>query len=248
MPDAATGHFPPSGVRKTDSTIDGMVTARTSVGHFAGASRGRLRLPLLWLAAASVAGFAADAWEVLGRPPPAIDVAIERAIQAVPWGPLVAVFGWVDWFEGWKELAAAGLGLLAVAIWNRRGLLLTAWGALSGVLYTVLELAIQRPRPDAHLVHVIRHTTGWSFPSGHEMFLTWFLTYLLLVFGRGRLPRPLYVAGWVVLGVVLATVAVGRVYMGEHWPTDVLAGLLLGAAWTLFGLSVRRLSDPVLDG
>jgi membrane-associated phospholipid phosphatase len=133
-----------------------------------------------------------------------------------------------------------------VGVLNRRGLPLMIWGALSGGAYEVIELWARRPRPDAHLVHVVRHTTGWSFPSGHALFFCWFASYLLLILGR-RLPRPIFVLGWFAQGAILALVAIGRVDMAEHWPSDVLAGLLLGAAWALFGLSVRRLSDPVLD-
>src|SRR5438477_400595 len=62
------------------------------------------------------------------------------------------------------------------------------------------------------------------------------------------LERAVQAVDWGTLPAVLAVVALSRVYTGEHWPSDVLAGLLLGAAWTLFGLSVRRLSDPVLNG
>ena len=105
---------------------------------------------------------------------------------------------------------------------------------------------MHRPRPDAGLVHVLRHTNGHSFPSGHVIFFTWFLAYLLLSLGRRHLPRPLYLAGWVLAAAILVLVALGRVVTGEHWPSDVLAGLLLGGGWALLGLSIRPLSDPVL--
>jgi undecaprenyl-diphosphatase len=209
-------------------------------------SRGLFHLPLVALSLAAFAGFALDTIAVLGRPIPGWDVGLERAVQQVGWGPLVAVFTAADWFEGLKQIAAGAAGLLLVAIWNRRGFLLMAWGALSGGAYQLLEMFANRPRPDAALVHVIRHTNGSSFPSGHVVFFTWFLAYLLLILGRPHLPRPVYIAGWVLQGLVLAVVAIGRVYTGEHWPSDVLAGLLLGAGWALLGLAIRPLSDPVL--
>ena len=107
---------------------------------------------------------------------------------------------------------------------------------------------VHRPRPDPALVHVIRHTDGWSFPSGHVIFFTWFVAYLLLILVRPHLPRRALIAGWVIAGIGLAFVAIGRIYTGEHWPSDVVAGLLLGGGWTLLGLSLRPLSDPVLNG
>lgn len=225
----------------------GMVIAkRTSAESGRGSLRSHFRLPLLVLALLALAGFGADAAWVLSGPVPSFDLSIERDVQAVPWGPLAVAFGWVDWLEGLKQAAAAVAGILLVAVLNRRGLLLMIWGALSAGAYLLIEQWAHRPRPDAHLVHVIRHTSGWSFPSGHALFFSWFLTFLMLTLGR-RLPRPLRVLGWGVQAVILALVAIGRVDTAEHWPSDVLAGLLLGAFWVFLGLSVRRLSDPVLD-
>jgi undecaprenyl-diphosphatase len=50
----------------------------------------------------------------------------------------------------------------------------------------------------------------------------------------------------VIAALILLTVCIGRIYMGEHWPSDVIAGLALGLGWTALALSVRRLSDPAL--
>ena len=208
---------------------------------------GLLHLPLFALALVAFAGFALDAFAVLGHAASGWDVGIERAVQQVGWGPLATVFSAADWFEGLKQVAAAVIALLLVAILNRRGFFLMAWGALSAGAYQLIEMLVHRPRPEAALVHVIRHTNGWSFPSGHVIFFTWFIAYLLLILGRPHLPRPVFIAGWVLQGLVLAVICVGRVYTGEHWPSDVLAGLLLGVGWTLLGLSIRPLSDPVLD-
>ena len=210
-------------------------------------SRGLLRVPLFVLSLVAFAGFGLDALAALGHPVPSWDVGIERVVQQVGWGPLAAAFTAADWFEGLKQVAAAVVAILLVAILNRRGFFLMVWGALSGAAYQLIDMLVHRPRPEAALVHVIRHTNGWSFPSGHAVFFTWIIAYLLLILGRPHLPRPVFIAGWILQGIVLAIIAVGRVYTGEHWPSDVLAGLLLGAGWTLLGLSIRPLSDPVLE-
>jgi membrane-associated phospholipid phosphatase len=224
------------------ATTSGFSTSGTVRG-----SHGPIRIPLLAIALVALAGFALDAFSVLGQPVPGWDVGIERAVQAVAWGPLVGVFAALDWLEGFKQVALAVAGLAAVAVLNRRGFLLMAWGALSAGAYTLLQLVVHRPRPDASLVHVFRHTSGYAFPSGHLIFFSWFLSYLLLILGRRYLPRAFYLVGWVAAAAIVTLVALGRVYTAEHWPSDVLAGLLLGGGWALLGLSIRRLSDPVLN-
>lgn len=206
-----------------------------------------LRPGLLLVALVSLLVFGADTIAALYATYLPFDIPVERAVQAVPWGPAIGIFSFFDWLEGLRQLAAAGAGILLVLILNRRAVLLMIFGALSGTAYTVVQALVHRPRPDAGLVHVIRHTGNFSFPSGHVVFFTWFLTLLILCLAVRYLPRPALTGLWVVAALILLTVAIGRVYDGEHWPSDVLGGFSLGVGWTALGLSIRWLSDPVFE-
>ena len=108
-------------------------------------------------------------------------------------------------------------------------LLLSLPGGL--LLNTLLKRGFDRPRPElvAHLVDV--QTT--SFPSGHAMLSAiGFLTLGALLAGAARRRR---FQGYILGVAVLLTLLVGssRVYLGVHWPSDVLAGWCLGAAWAM---------------
>jgi len=132
----------------------------------------------------------------------------------------------------------AGLGIIFLAsvgyvlLMGKRALaLLMAVAVLGGLaLSTALKLAFDRPRPD--LEGVARVFTA-SFPSGHAMlsavtFLT--LGALLARTNGDRRVKTYFMSLAVVLTVL---VGVSRVYLGVHYPSDVLAGWCLGTAWAI---------------
>ena len=73
----------------------------------------------------------------------------------------------------------------------------------------------------------------------------WASLVLVLCLAWGELPRV--ALGGVAAGAVLVVTVgcLGRVYLGEHWPSDVIGGLALGLGWTSLAVGVRRLSDPI---
>ncbi len=99
------------------------------------------------------------------------------------------------------------------------------------LLNTLLKRGFDRPRPGlvAHLAEVDTS----SFPSGHAMLSAiGFLTLgVLLASGAERRRERAYILG----AAVALTLLIGssRVYLGVHWPSDVLAGWCLGAAWAM---------------
>lgn len=156
--------------------------------------------------------------------------------------------GWVEEL-GRDVTALGGLGILtmltlAVAgfLWlqgNRRSMWFLLAAVVGGqVLSTAFKQGFDRPRPELVPHEAMVYTA--SFPSGHSMMAA--ATYLTLGVLLARVqPRPVLKAYLLTLAVLL-TVAVGvsRVYLGVHWPTDVVAGWAAGAGWALLCWLVAR--------
>lgn len=132
--------------------------------------------------------------------------------------------------------------LLLVRRWRSALLVLVTVGG-GQILSSVLKLGIDRPRPD--LVSHLAQVQTLSFPSGHAMMAA--VTYLTLgTMLAGIVPgraTKIYVLGVAVL--VTLMVGVSRLYLGVHWPSDVLAGWCAGFAWAMLcWLVARRLLRP----
>jgi undecaprenyl-diphosphatase len=107
-------------------------------------------------------------------------------------------------------------------------LLLGAAAGGAGLLDFIAKVVIARPRPPA--VWMVGPVTGFSFPSGHsaEAAVYGMLAYLVArtcSTSRGK------VLAWALAGVVSIVIGMSRVYLGVHWPTDVMGGWALAAMW-----------------
>ena len=108
----------------------------------------------------------------------------------------------------------------------------------SALINSAMKSVFHRARPDVvpHLVEV----SSASFPSGHAMSAA--AIYLTLgVMLAETDPRPLgrtFIMGFMTL--LSVTIGVTRVYLGVHWPSDVVAGWCLGAAWALIVFAANR--------
>ena len=117
-------------------------------------------------------------------------------------------------------------------------LFLTVAIAAGGILNTLLKHGFVRARPDVvpHLVEV----SSASFPSGHAMNSA--MVYLTLAALLARSERSWRVRVFLMGCAILLTLLVGfsRAYLGVHWPTDVMAGWSVGAAWACLASLVAR--------
>lgn len=134
-------------------------------------------------------------------------------------------------------VAALTLVVLSTAIYfllvGKKGAALFVLVAVTGgtAISHGLKALFDRPRPELVPNAPVELTA--SFPSGHAMLSA--VTYLTLGVLLTRIEAPRRVHAFFLAVAVVVTVLVGisRVYLGVHWPTDVLAGWCLGAAWAL---------------
>jgi len=110
-------------------------------------------------------------------------------------------------------------------------------GALTlGLVVGLFKASIRRTRPFLKLrsIRIIgSRASGHSFPSGHTS-QTFFMATLLLHYYQANL------AVWILLYMVASLVGITRVYLGMHYPRDVLAGVMLGTAWGLLSVIINQ--------
>ena len=124
-------------------------------------------------------------------------------------------------------LFAVVAALYAVAAGQPRVVLALAWTPLAFLLDTAIKAVVRHPRPTEAMIAL---PPDFSFPSGHTVAASaLYLTLALLAAGVERRagPRRLLIASGVLVALLVAW---SRVYLGVHYLTDVVGGLLLGTA------------------
>jgi membrane-associated phospholipid phosphatase len=209
---------------------------RQGVGRIRGAVPSAylaLHLALGLLMAVAVAVFATLAEEALARGDlAAFDLAFARALHDTRTAEWERAFSVVSWF-GARQTLAVATALVAIPLLLRRQILLAlAWVAAQaggGLLNRVLKESFERSRPE--FADPVLAASSWSFPSGHAM-------GTFIFFGVGCYLLVRNNQSWTAAAVVVTAsaswcvvMAFSRLYLGVHYASDVIAGLLAGVAW-----------------
>jgi membrane-associated phospholipid phosphatase len=167
-----------------------------------------------------------------------IDLQITRAIQSIDSPIFDRLMRLISW-PGFSPQSTIVTLLIALVLylsglhWETVTALLAS--LMSGLTNQLVKIWIQRPRPSGDSVDVFAVLESYSFPSGHVMLYTilfgflWYLAYTLL---KPSLQRGLLL---LLLSGLILGVGVSRIYLGQHWASDVLGAYLLGGL-TLVGI------------
>jgi undecaprenyl-diphosphatase len=146
-------------------------------------------------------------------------------LSAVMWG--ASVYG--------APIRLLPLSLVAAAVfllrgWRRGAVLVLVTLAGAAVLDLGLKQLFARTRPQAFFDYYLV-PKSFSFPSGHALFAVCFFGGIAVLLShrlRGRLAQILV---WVIALVLIFLIGVSRVYLGVHYPTDVIGGFAVGIIW-----------------
>ena len=170
-----------------------------------------------------------------------IDVTITREFQEnkSPWLSTSMIL--VSAFGNFPLLMSAVVLITALIFWYFRlrleALFIVGLSGVSLLLNVLIKMIVSRPRPGPSLVEIIQMSGGQSFPSGHVMSYVAFWG-LLLSFGIILFKKD----GWrrymllVVSALFVVLVGPSRIYLGDHWASDVLGGYLFGGLLLGVGL------------
>ena len=241
---ATRGEEVPTGVGRATSSDGHATTAPSSAwtaptrrARHVRASRFQLTL-LLWTITFGVLAYLARSTPYWG-----FDLTITRAIQSVDVYGFGTVLNAVSWI-GFPPQFAILCALIVVAMFLLRRapeawmLMLTSAGAAA--IWFASTRLIDRPRPSPDLVRVGIEVHGGSFPSGHvltNVAIFGFIVFLAYTRLRPSWPRTLLM---LLFGLPILVVGVARVYAGHHWPSDVVAGYMVGGMWLAIVIHIYR--------
>lgn len=161
-----------------------------------------------------------------------IDHAIISAVQGWENPALTGLMKFFTMMGEGLSVAVIGLGAMAILYYRfrlRRELLLFAEVVLgSALMNLLLKLMFQRARP---VLHRMIEVKGFSFPSGHAMAafsLYGILAFLFWKHVRGGYGRALLLG---CSGILIVGIGLSRIYLGVHYPSDVLGGYMASACW-----------------
>ncbi|OGG71264.1 hypothetical protein A3F27_00160 [Candidatus Kaiserbacteria bacterium RIFCSPHIGHO2_12_FULL_53_13] len=169
-----------------------------------------------------------------------IDSAVLQTLYSVRDPFLVHTFIWISELASVPTVIGFTATVVILLAYRKRwaiaaGLITSAYGAV--VATGIIKEIVMRPRPGTEVAAYIETTS--SFPSSHAVLSIAFYGFLVCMLWK-NLPLRWKKAAAVSLSVLILLEGFSRLYLGIHYPSDVLAGYLLGAFLLWIGINVSR--------
>jgi undecaprenyl-diphosphatase len=188
-----------------------------------------------------------------------VDVSISHGVQAYHPGWLDTATAALSW-TGFPPQSDVLFGVIVVLLFGLGHRLAAAAETIaaigSGGLYLLVQQLVGQPRPSADLVQVVGPIQLSGFPSGHLATFAAVFGFLAFLGYRGLHRSAMRWLPVGLVGVLLLLMSFARIYAGQHWASDVLAGCLLGGLWLTAtirlytwaesGLSRRRITARLM--
>jgi membrane-associated phospholipid phosphatase len=161
-----------------------------------------------------------------------IDLWITQGVQTFHPAWFIVLMVLVSWPGYLPQAFVIVLVLVSIlfVIGFRREAILSSGAALGQlILDALIKLVVHRPRPGTSLVHVMQILHSYSFPSGHVMFYTVFFGFVFFITYSQLKVSKLRSGLLLLFGSLVSLIGVSRIYLGEHWASDVLGAYLLGS-------------------
>jgi undecaprenyl-diphosphatase len=171
-----------------------------------------------------------------------IDLVVTQAFQSDKGAAFDALMRGLSWLGFVPQVDLMIVLVIAVLFFLglRWEALAAMFAALGPVVGSLIKLIVNRPRPSASVVHVIRQLDTLSFPSGHVLLATAFYGFIAFL-GYALLKHGWFRTIYLILFMLLiALMGPSRIYLGQHWFSDVMGAYVLGSLWLALSIRVYR--------
>jgi undecaprenyl-diphosphatase len=184
-----------------------------------------------WIVLIVLAGlFAADLWSILTGVSKPIDMGVMQFVYGLRDDFLSVIVEFITRAGDTVTIAVICVVLVVLPTRVRFGIPVAVAAVAAGLIQYVIKNLVERARPDETMWLIPED--GYSFPSGHANASFVFYIFLMILLRRYFILGKSYGAAnlvSVVLPLLVAVIGVSRIYLGVHYPTDIIGGWLLGS-------------------
>ena len=168
-----------------------------------------------------------------------MEIEIIQAIQSIHSNVVLFLTTFVSYFSSWIGFVFILITFLLFARFRFALTFAIASGVVSGVV-NIVKVIVQRPRPwvESETVANLLEASGYSMPSGHtanSVVIAVFLCYFII---RTIKNKPLKISLCVLCGVYVLAVMFSRMFLGQHYLSDVCVGFLVGGLISVVAIVV----------